>query len=74
MEKLTVPLQEILSFPYLLWSEELASLATQALLRLEEGDTPLVLQSKLPGVYVLAIHPNTKVSVEFCSQYTEILN
>lgn len=60
-EMLSISLQEILIYPYLLWSKELASLATEALLRLEAESSALPLDSKLPGVYLLVIHPNAQV-------------
>jgi hypothetical protein len=54
-------LQEILNYPYLLWSKDVANLTTEALLRLEREGSPLVLHDKLPGVYLLIIHPNSQV-------------
>ncbi|XP_028393069.1 probable helicase senataxin isoform X2 [Dendronephthya gigantea] len=60
-EMLSISLHEILIFPYLLWSKELASLATEALLRLEALGSPLPFYSKLPGLYILVIHPNSEV-------------
>ena len=59
--KLSIPLQEILQFPYLLWDKELEILAVKALLSLEEAGSPLILNCKLPGIYLLLVHPNSQV-------------
>ena len=59
--KLSIPLQEILNFPYLLWNKDLAKLAVKGLLSLEEAGSPLIVDGKLPGIYLLLIHPSDKV-------------
>ncbi|CAB4031618.1 Hypothetical predicted protein, partial [Paramuricea clavata] len=61
LERLSISLREILNYPYLLWSKDVANLTTEALLRLEREGSPLVLHDKLPGVYLLIIHPNSQV-------------
>ena len=62
--KLSISLQEILNFPYLLWNKGLAALAVKGLLSLEEAGSPLIVDGKLPGIYLLLIHPNHQVCVD----------
>ena len=61
--KLSVALPEILKYPYLLLHRRLGVLFVKALLALEKCRRSLEVEEKLPGVYLLLLHPDQQVSM-----------
>lgn len=61
--KLIVAMQEILKYSYLLLYKKLAELFVKALFALETCAyaCPLDVNEKLPGVYLLLLHPDQQV-------------
>ncbi|XP_022786146.1 probable helicase senataxin [Stylophora pistillata] len=59
--KLQVPLLEMLRFPYFLHNEMLALLFKRGLIALNVWGCPLKLEEKLPGAYLLLVHPDPEV-------------
>ncbi|XP_018085035.1 probable helicase senataxin isoform X1 [Xenopus laevis] len=58
---LRVPLLEILKYPYLLLNKHVTELCTEALCKMEHANNPFQVYEKLPGVYLLLVHPNEAV-------------
>ncbi|XP_067038859.1 probable helicase senataxin isoform X2 [Acropora muricata] len=61
LTKLQVPLMEVLGFPYLLHHKQLADRFVDGIIAVLKFSYPLKLEEKLPGAYLLLIHPNEKV-------------
>lgn len=59
--KLQVPLLEMLRFPYFLHNETLALWFKRGLIVLNVCGCPLKLEEKLPGAYLLLVHPDPEV-------------
>ena len=59
--KLQVPLMEMLRYPYFLHHEQLAALFKMAMITLNQCGSPLKLEEKLPGAYLLLVHPDPEV-------------
>uniref|UniRef100_A0A6I8S442 Senataxin n=1 Tax=Xenopus tropicalis TaxID=8364 RepID=A0A6I8S442_XENTR len=58
---LRVPLLEILKYPYLLLNKHVTELCTEALCKMEQANNPFQVYEKLPGVYLLLVHPSETV-------------
>ncbi|KAG8447592.1 hypothetical protein GDO86_014918 [Hymenochirus boettgeri] len=58
---LRVPLLEILKYPYLLLSKHITELCTEALCKMEQANNPFQVFEKLPGVYLLLVHPHESI-------------
>ncbi|KAM4696046.1 putative helicase senataxin [Rhinophrynus dorsalis] len=58
---LRVPLLEILKYPYLLLDQRVSELCTEALCKMEQVNNPFQVYDKLPGVYLLLVHPNETI-------------
>ncbi|XP_078359214.1 uncharacterized protein LOC144643749 isoform X2 [Oculina patagonica] len=58
---LQVPLLEILRFPYLLHDKRLADMFKRGLIAFNQSDCLLTVEEKLPGTYLLLVHPNKEV-------------
>ncbi|XP_073496767.1 probable helicase senataxin isoform X2 [Phyllobates terribilis] len=56
-----VPLLEILKFPYLLLNERVSELCVDALCKMEHVNNPFQVYEKLPGIYLLLVHPNESI-------------
>ena len=52
---------EVLGFPYLLHHKQLADQFVDGIIAVLKFSYPLKLEEKLPGAYLLLIHPNEKV-------------
>ncbi|MEE6505419.1 hypothetical protein FKM82_005519 [Ascaphus truei] len=55
---LRVPLLEILKYPYLLLNQKVSELCCDALCKMEQANNSFQVYEKLPGVYLLLVHPN----------------
>ncbi|KAG9472181.1 hypothetical protein GDO78_021002 [Eleutherodactylus coqui] len=53
-----VPLLEILKYPYLLLNSRVSELCVDALCKMEQVNNPFQVYEKLPGIYLLLVHPN----------------
>lgn len=62
---LQVPLMEILHYPYFLHHEQLAALFVQGLIGANKCGHPLKLEEKVPGAYLLLVHPDAEVLFTF---------
>ncbi|XP_072285581.1 probable helicase senataxin isoform X3 [Pyxicephalus adspersus] len=56
-----VPLLEILKFPYLLLDKSISELCVVALCKMEQANYTFQVYEKLPGVYLLLVHPNETI-------------
>ncbi|KAM4019003.1 putative helicase senataxin [Anomaloglossus baeobatrachus] len=56
-----VPLLEILKFPYLLLDERVSELCVDALCKMEQVNNLFQVYEKLPGIYLLLVHPNESI-------------
>lgn len=56
-----VPLLEILKFPYLLVDKRVSELTVEALCKMEQVGNTFQVFEKLPGVYLLLVHPNEMI-------------
>ncbi|XP_068104970.1 probable helicase senataxin isoform X2 [Hyperolius riggenbachi] len=56
-----VPLLEILRFPYLLLNSRVCELCIEALCKMEQVNNSFQVYDKLPGVYLLLVHPDERV-------------
>ncbi|XP_018421253.1 PREDICTED: probable helicase senataxin [Nanorana parkeri] len=56
-----VPLLEILKFPYLLLDKRISELSVEALCKMEQVNNTFQVYEKLPGVYLLLVHPNETI-------------
>ena len=52
---------ELLRYPYLLHLACLADLFIKGIIALNQCGSPLRLEGKLPGAYLLLVHPDIKV-------------
>lgn len=52
---------EMLRYPYFLHHKELATLFVEGLITLNKCESPLKLEEKLPGTYLLLVHPDAEV-------------
>lgn len=52
---------ELLGYPYLLHHKQLADRFVDGIIAVLKFSYPLKLEEKLPGAYLLLIHPNEKV-------------
>lgn len=59
--KLEVPLMEILGYPYFLHHKQLAEQFVNGMVAVLKCNYPFKLEDKLPGAYLLLIHPCDKV-------------
>ncbi|KAM5145413.1 putative helicase senataxin [Mantella aurantiaca] len=56
-----VPLLEILKFPYLLLDKHVSELGVEALCKMEQVNNTFQVYEKLPGVYLLLVHPKEMI-------------
>lgn len=56
-----VPLLEILKYPYLLLDKRVSELCVDALCKMEQVNNPFQVYEKLPGIYLLLVHPNESI-------------
>ncbi|XP_069603679.1 probable helicase senataxin [Ranitomeya imitator] len=56
-----VPLLEILKYPYLLLNKLVSELCVDALCKMEHVNNPFQVYEKLPGIYLLLVHPNESI-------------
>ncbi|XP_073412073.1 probable helicase senataxin isoform X2 [Dendrobates tinctorius] len=56
-----VPLLEILKYPYLLLNKLVSELCVAALCKMEHVNNPFQVYEKLPGIYLLLVHPNESI-------------
>ncbi|XP_056394368.1 probable helicase senataxin [Hyla sarda] len=56
-----VPLLEILKYPYLLLDKHIGELCIGALCKMEHVNNPFQVYEKLPGIYLLLVHPNESI-------------
>ncbi|KAM3911735.1 putative helicase senataxin [Leptodactylus fuscus] len=56
-----VPLLEILKYPYLLLDKCVSELCVEALCKMEHVNNPFQVYEKLPGIYLLLVHPNESI-------------
>lgn len=56
-----VPLLEILKYPYLLLDKRVSELCVDALCKMEHVNNPFQVYEKLPGIYLLLVHPNESI-------------
>ena len=61
VKRLQVHLTELLRYPYLLHRACLADLFIKGIITLNQYGSPLRLEEKLPGAYLLLVHPDIKV-------------
>lgn len=61
VKRLQVHLMELLRYPYLLHLTCLADLFIKGIITLNKCGSPLRLEEKLPGAYLLLVHPDIKV-------------
>ena len=61
VKRLKVHLMELLRYPYLLHLTCLADLFIKGIITLNKCGSPLRLEEKLPGAYLLLVHPDIKV-------------
>ncbi|XP_053328361.1 probable helicase senataxin isoform X2 [Spea bombifrons] len=59
--KVRVPLLESLKYPYLLLNQRVSQLCADALCKMEQVNNSFQVYEKLPGVYLLLVHPNETV-------------
>ncbi|KAL8174519.1 UNVERIFIED_CONTAM: hypothetical protein K2H54_048009 [Gekko kuhli] len=58
---LSIPLFEILKYPYLLLNEHLSGLWVEALFEVEKINYNYEVTGKHPGIYLLVVHPNEQI-------------
>nr|XP_056716139.1 probable helicase senataxin [Euleptes europaea] len=58
---LSIPLLEILKYPYLLLNERLSDLCVEALFEVEKINYSYEVTGKHPGIYLLVVHPNEHI-------------
>ncbi|XP_060107571.1 probable helicase senataxin [Heteronotia binoei] len=58
---LSIPLLEILKYPYLLFNERLNDLFVEALFEVEKINYSYEVTGKHPGIYLLVVHPNEQI-------------
>ncbi|XP_077163124.1 putative helicase senataxin isoform X2 [Paroedura picta] len=58
---LSIPLLEILKYPYLLLNEHLSDLCVEALFEVEKINYSYEVTGKHPGIYLLVVHPNEQI-------------
>lgn len=58
-----ITLKEILSYPRLLLNEKLARMFVQCVTQLLQREGHLGIDEKLPGVYLLLVHPDGRVMI-----------
>ncbi|XP_044162562.1 probable helicase senataxin [Bufo gargarizans] len=56
-----VPLLEILKYPYLLLDRRVCELCVDALCKMETVNNPFQVYEKVPGIYLLLVHPNENI-------------
>ncbi|XP_075690814.1 putative helicase senataxin [Rhinoderma darwinii] len=56
-----VPLLEVLKYPYLLLDQRVSELCIEALCKMEHVNNPFQVYEKLPGIYLLLVHPNESI-------------
>lgn len=61
VKRLQIHLMELLRYPYLLHRACLADLFIKGIIALNQCGSPLRLEEKLPGAYLLLVHPDIKV-------------
>ncbi|KAG8546517.1 hypothetical protein GDO81_018747 [Engystomops pustulosus] len=56
-----VPLLEVLKYPYLLLDKSVSELCVDALCKMEHVNNPFQVYEKVPGIYLLLVHPNENI-------------